>query len=121
MQVAGCLQSNEADLDIRITSKNGAAERQLSAVTLAEYTFPELQSQRQGKRAQRRHDPKALRTQARVQRAGDKGEHRGGCADTDRTVDRLRRTLEPLGHNAADQMHAGEMKQREGNAVQRLH
>jgi hypothetical protein len=36
MQVAGCLQSNEADLDIRITSTNGAPERQLSAVTLAE-------------------------------------------------------------------------------------
>ena len=88
---------------------------------IAEPGVSELQSQWQGKRAQRRHDPKTLRTEARVQRAGDKGKHRGGCADADRTIDCLGGTFEPLRHDASDQMHAGEMKQREGDAVQRLH
>lgn len=86
-----------------------------------EIPLSELKSQRQRKRAQRRHNPEALRAQAPVQRTGDKGEQCGGCADADGTVDRLGRPLETLRHGAGYQMHASEMKQRESDAVQRLY
>ena len=62
--------------------------------------LPQLPRQREGKRAERSHDPESLRAKAPVERTGDKGEQCAGCADADRTVNRLRRSFEALRHDA---------------------
>jgi len=62
-----------------------------------------------------------MRAYAGVEGAGDQGEARGGAADTNRAVERLRRPFEARRHDPGEQPHAGEMQQRKGDAVQRLH
>ena len=59
-----------------------------------------------------RHDPKPVRAHAGVESAGDQGEVRGGAADTNRAVERLRRPFEARRHDPGEQPHAGEMQER---------
>ena len=59
--------------------------------------LPQLPSQRESKRAQRSHDPKPLRAQARVEHTGDKNEQCGRCSNPDGTVDRLGCPSRPWG------------------------
>src|SRR5688500_5467231 len=94
---------------------------ELLSTAFAEHGLSQLPGQRTGKRAQRSHEPKALRTRARVKRARDKGEQCTGYSDADRTVNCLRRPFEALRYGVGEQTHAGEMKQRKGDTVQRLH
>ena len=89
--------------------------------TSAEHGLPQLPGHWQGKRAQRGHNPKPLRPQTGVERAGDNNEQCGRYSDADGTVDRLGRPFEAFRHYLCHQTHGGEMKQRKGDTMQRLY
>ena len=71
--------------------------------------LPQFPRQWKGERAERSHYPKTLRAQARVERAGNKGEQSNGGPHADGAVNCLRRAFQALGHSAGDQTHAGEV------------
>ena len=86
----------------------------LGRAACASRGLPQLPRQRDGQHAQRRHAPKPVRSHAGVEGAGDQGEARGGSADADRTLERLRCPFQTRWHDMGEQPHAGEMQQRKG-------